>query len=373
VFKSKVKAKDRVLFSRQLSTLINAGLPLLQALRSVNNQTTSKPLKIVLSQVIGDVEGGGTLANAMGGEKGGFGFSVSTAAAIYGWYSMGVYITAIPGGWIADRFLGQQRAIFWGGVIIALGHFTLAFTSQTLFVTGLVMIVLGTGLLKPNASSVVGQLYAADDRRRDGGFSIFYIGINLGAMVAPLICGYLGQKIDWHWGFVCAGFGMVLGLAQFSLGRKHLGNAGLHPTYRKLIGSSDDSTPLRMPFTAIEKKRLAAIAMFFVFSVLFWAAYEQYGSSFNLFADQYTRHTIFGWEYPSSWFQSVPAFFVIALAPVFAWLWVYLGKREPSSPAKFALGLLATGLAFAIIAAAAWFSGPEKTRVSPLCLSLFIT
>ena len=161
---------------------------------------------------------------------GGLGFDTSTAGAVYGLYTSMVYMTALPGGWIADRLIGQRRAVLYGGILIASGHFSMAFPSITTFYLGLFLIVIGTGLLKPNVSVIVGQLYTPDDNRRDAGYSIFYMGINLGAFVAPLVCGYLGQRVNWHAGFAAAGAGMVLGLIQYMMGARYLGNAGMDPT-----------------------------------------------------------------------------------------------------------------------------------------------
>ena len=162
-------------------------------------------------------------------EKGGLGFDVAKSGAIYGLYTAMVYLVSLPGGWIADRILGQRRAVLYGGIVIALGHFSMAVPGLTTFYLGLALIVIGTGLLKPNISTMVGQLYGEQDHRRDAGFSIFYMGINIGAFLSPLVCGYVGETINWHWGFGLAGIGMTLGLVQYVLGGKYLGAAGLHP------------------------------------------------------------------------------------------------------------------------------------------------
>lgn len=351
---------------------------------------------------------------------GGLEFDVAKAGAIYGLYTAMVYMTGLPGGWIADRLLGQRRAVLIGGIIIALGNFSLAVHGLPFFFLGLVLIVTGTGLLKPNVSTMVGALYSEGDARRDAGFSIFYMGINLGAMLAPLICGYLGQRIDWHLGFAAPGIGMTIGLIQYLLGSKHLGRAGLHTTSaegphlqpgqkRKWIGGLASGAVvialivalrlagvihitvgsltnavggallvlpllyfawlfLRGHWQPVERKRLAVVAILFLFSALFWAGFEQAGSTLNLFADRFTRTSIVGFNFPSSWFQSLNAVFIILWAPVFAWLWVRLGKREPSSPAKFAYGLFFVGLGFLVLAVAALLSGPAGVRVSPLWL-----
>ena len=202
--------------------------------------------------------------------------------------------------------------------------------------------MVGTGLLKANASTLVGSLYEPGDTRRDAGFSIFYMGINLGAFMGPLVAGWLAQKVDWHLGFAAAGFGMAAGLVQYALGKKRL-----QPALDRLAARPRETGPRRryLPgsFTADEWKRMAAVTVLFLFATLFWGAYEQAGSTLTLFADRYTRLSVLGFSFPSSWFQSVQPIFVILLAPAFAWLWMRLGPREPSSPAKFAIGLLLHG------------------------------
>ena len=368
---------------------------------------------------------------------GGLGWDAATAGPIYGLYTALVYLTALPGGWIADRLIGQRRAVLWGGIIIALGHLSLTVHNLGFFYFGLFLIVTGTGLLKPNISTMVGALYGKDDARRDAGFSIFYMGINLGAFLSPLVCGYLAQDegfrarlagwgIDpasaWHWGFGAATVGMTLGIIQYVLGGKRLGEAGLHPerssepaalarqkrnltlglgviaalmaivvvlqvTGAVAVSAAGVANAMGIvlavvPFvyfgylfwsgdwTPDEKKRLVAILFFFLLAAMFWSAFEQAGSSLNLFADRFTDNRIFGYEFPSSWFQSVNSAFIILLAPLFAWLWIALARRrkEPSTPAKFAYGLFFVGLGFLAVAYAAMLSGPEGGRVSPMWL-----
>jgi POT family proton-dependent oligopeptide transporter len=302
---------------------------------------------------------------------GGLGFADADAASIYGTYTGSVWGAAILGGVVADRFLGQYRSVLVGGVIIALGHFTLAFKALPFFYTGLGLIVVGTGLLKPNVSTMVGSLYPQGDSRRDAGFSIFYMGINLGAFIGPLVAGYLAQRVDWHLGFACAGVGMAFGLAQYVAGRRRL-----QPAIERLAATSVQPNPSAtastatagsgLSFTATEWKRIGAIIIFFLVAILFWGAYEQAGSTLNLFADRYTRTEVLGFSFPSSWFQSVQPIFVILLAPVFAWIWMRLGPREPSVPAKFALGLLFMGLSFLVLMpAGAMAQSGEGVRVSP--------
>jgi POT family proton-dependent oligopeptide transporter len=355
---------------------------------------------------------------------GGLGFDAKTAGAIYGLYTAGVYLLALPGGWLADKILGQRRAVFWGGVIIALGHFTLAFQDLRLFYSGLVLIVIGTGLLKPNVSTMVGELYPEGGARRDAGFSIFYMGINLGAFAGPLVCGTLGERVNWHWGFAAAGVGMVLGLIQYSLGARHLGNAGLQPdaaadpesrgrTLRNLgIGVAAIALfavlwatgviPLAVQTVAgytgavivglaiaylisqlvaggldpTEKKRMLVIFILFVFSALFWSGFEQAGSSLNLFAERLTDRGLGPWTLTTTSLQSVNPLLIITLAPVFAWIWVALAKRnlEPSSPAKFAWGLILLGLGFAVMVWAAILTANQTRQVGMgwLCLTYLL-
>jgi len=347
--------------------------------------------------------------------EGGLGYSDKDASAVYGTYTMSVYLLSILGGFIADNFIGARRAVFIGGVIIATGHFTMAFNSVANFYAGLVLVALGTGLLKPNISTMVGSLYAPGDERRDAGFSIFYMGINLGAFAAPLVTGYLAQGAgwksqlaawgldplhSWHWGFAAAGVGMVLGLVVYILQRDRLAHVGHAPAleadgrpWGKLglvaLGSlalilamkASDTYPAivyalfvvqvaAILFFAFrsdpDSKRLAAVLVFFFAAEIFWAIFEQTGSTISLFADRLTRNEVFGSAFPSSWWQSVNSIWVILLAPVFAFLWIKLGTRQPSSPLKFVLGLLFVALSFALMVPAAKLTGAGK--ISPLWL-----
>jgi POT family proton-dependent oligopeptide transporter len=291
--------------------------------------------------------------------EGGLGYDTARATGIYGTYTMAVYLTALPGGWIADRFLGARFAVLVGGIVIALGHFSMLFPSLPFFYGGMVLIAIGTGLLKPNITAMVGALYTEDDPRRDSGFSLFYMGINLGGMLAPLVCSYLGQRIDWHLGFAAAGVGMVFGLIQYLLHRNRLAGVGARPHTRVV---RNGGLP-RQPLTKQEIKRLIVIGILFFFSILFWTAFEQSGSSFNLFADRHTNNSIFGFDFPSGWFQSVNSFFILAFAPVLSWLWIRWGSRQPSSPAKFSFGLFLLGIGMVVIALASSFI--DSGKVSP--------
>jgi POT family proton-dependent oligopeptide transporter len=310
------------------------------------------------------------------------GFDDRHAGSVYGTYTASVWAAAILGGIIADRWLGQYKSVLIGGIIIAIGHFTLAFHPLPFFYAGLALIVIGTGLLKPNVSGIVGSLYDTNDTRRDAGFSIFYMGINLGAALGPLIAGYLAQKVDWHIGFACAGVGMTFGVIQYVAGRKNLEPAIVRLAEQRRVARADAaagttttngvvtaSAPTFGGFTKVEWKRLAAMGVFFVFAAVFWGAYEQAGSTLNLFGDRYTRSSILGVSFPSSWFLSVQAVFVIVLSPAFAWLWMRLGKHEPSTPAKFAIGLLFIGLSFVfLLIPANQLQDTPGIRVSPFWL-----
>ena len=305
-------------------------------------------------------------------------FDDKHAGSVYGTYTASAWALAIFGGIIADRWLGQYKSVLIGGIIIAIGHFTLAFHALPFFYSGLAFIAVGTGLLKPNVSGIVGSLYDTNDTRRDAGFSIFYMGINLGAALGPLIAGYLAQKVDWHVGFACAGVGMTLGVIQYIVGRRHLQPAVERLAQQRRAAVADRAAEKLAPtssgatfagFTAVEWKRLAAMAVFFAFAAIFWGAYEQAGSTLNLFGDRYTRTTVLGFSFPSSWFVSVQAVLVIVLAPAFAWLWTALGKHEPSTPAKFAIGLFFVGISFMLLLVPAFrLQASPGIRVSPLWL-----
>jgi len=303
---------------------------------------------------------------------GGLAMADSDATSIYGTYTGAAWGASIVGGIIGDRWLGQYRSVLLGGTLIMLGHFALVFRAIGFFYAGLALIVIGTGLLKPSVSTLVGSLYPEGDSRRDGGFSIFYMGINVGALFGPLVAGYLAQKVDWHIGFASAGVGMALGLAQLFWGRRYIEAAMDRIRAAKAVApvaggaTAPRSRSRGFGFTANEWKRMAAIAVFFVCGILFFAAYEQAGSTLNLFADRYTRLEAFGFSFPSSWFQSVQPVFVIILAPIFAWTWTALGSREPSISGKFALGLFFMGLSFLVLVpAGAMAQAGEGIRVSP--------
>ena len=306
--------------------------------------------------------------------NGGLGFTDAQGTSLYGTYTGSAWGAAIVGGLIADRLIGQYRSVLYGGILIMLGHLSLVFPALPFFYTGLALIVIGTGLLKPSVSTLVGSLYPQGDPRRDAGFSIFYMGINSGAMLGPIIAGYVAQRIDWHLGFGCAAIGMALGLVQYVVDKRHLQPAiarmAEEKRMRAAASPATHSTTTSTPggvlgFTSGEWGRIAAIVVLFLFAILFWAGYEAAGSSLALFADRNTDLHLLGFEFPSSWFQVAQPFFVIVLAPVFAWLWIRLAAREPSVPTKFAFGLLFMGLAFLImLPAGAAVAANNTLRVS---------
>jgi proton-dependent oligopeptide transporter, POT family len=360
--------------------------------------------------------------------KGGLAFETHYAGLIMGTYTSGVYWTPLLGGWIADKWLGARRAVLVGGIIIACGHFSMAVKTMPNFYLGLALIAIGTGFLKPNVSTMVGDLYDEGDARRDAGFSIFYMGINLGALLAPIVVGYLGQRVEWHYGFGAAGVFMVLGLVQYVLGRNRLRGAGERKVKKELpdIGlvkeagaEAAESFDVVTGALAViggavgiwaglrwsgagwigglfpgvvgaflgyilgivrqlnkaEALRVGVIFILFLFAIVFWMSFEQASTSLTLFADRLTHLYFFGYHFPSSWYQSVEPVFVVLLAPVFAAIWVKLGRRNPSSPAKFALGLVLAAVAFAIVAfvstlvpATGGAELSELQKVSPLWL-----
>ncbi|MGH8168862.1 MAG: peptide MFS transporter, partial [Woeseiaceae bacterium] len=318
--------------------------------------------------------------------SGGMALDDRTATAIYGIYTAAVYLVALPGGWIADRLLGAQRAVFCGGILIMSGHFVLAVPSVYTFFLGLLLVVLGTGLLKPNVSAMVGELYAPGDPRRDGGFTIFYMGINVGAFLGPLVCGTLGQSpnFGWHYGFAAAGVGMLFGVVQFRMTRQYLGEAGLLPSssgnaerdaavrrkgwiavavgmliiaavvFLGMTGAlsfdplaiSRQTTYLILAmavvyfgyllfFTrleSVERKRVIVLAVLFIGASMFWSGFEQAGSSLNIFADRHTVLEFGSLTLLSTWFQSLNSAFIIIFAPILAWMWVWLAQRNLNPP-----------------------------------------
>ena len=284
------------------------------------------------------------------GNNPGLGWTDTNALVLYGWYTMLVYVMSIPGGIIADKFLGQKKTVFLGGMLIAAGHLTLALDNMTAFYSGLVLLISGVGCLKPNISSMVGSLYKPGDSRRDSGFTIFYIGINIGAATAPLIVGYIGEVYGWHYGFGLAGIGMLLGQTVYLLGQKHLKEVGNFLPIKKEPGKSKTKA-----LTKIEKDRVIVLLISFIIVIVFWGAYEQAGGLMNIYTNEKIDRVIFGWEIPASLFQSVPAIFVIIFGTIVAGFWNKRQKKgkETSSLFKMAIGTMVMGTGFLMMTGAA--------------------
>jgi POT family proton-dependent oligopeptide transporter len=338
------------------------------------------------------------MTGAVSGFNPGLGWSQVDAQAIYGIYVGMVYFMVVPGGWIADNILGHQKAVLIGAFIIALGHFTLAIPIEQSFFLGLTFVVLGTGLLKGNISTIVGDLYKNLDDKRDSGYTIFYMSINIGSTLGFLICAYLGEKIGWHWGFGAAGVGMAFGVIQFIRSRDLLGEAGMHPNemsdekrsklskymYASLVGMfviigaglmgliTVDPRVFAENFayfltivagvyfvylflfaglTAIERKNLILLFLLFIGAAAFWAGFDQSAGSLNIFARDYTDLSVYGFIIPVGWLQFANPMFVVMFAPIFAGIWAYLARinLNPNLPIKFAIGLLFMALSFLVM------------------------
>ena len=338
------------------------------------------------------------MTGAVTGFNPGLGWSQIESQAIYGIYSGMVYFMVVPGGWIADNILGHQKAVLIGALIIALGHFTLAIPIEQTFFLGLIFVVLGTGLLKGNISTIVGQLYENQDDKRDSGYTIFYMSINIGSTLGFLICSYLGEKIGWHWGFGAAGIGMTFGVIQYIKHRHLLGDAGMHPNemsddkrkkltnYLKVslvgmfmvIGAgllgffTIDPRFFAEQFAyfltiiaglyfiylflfaglnAAERKNLILLFLLFIGAAAFWSGFDQSAGSLNIFARDYTDLSIAGYEIPVGWLQFANPVIVVLFAPIFAGIWAQLARKnlDPSLPIKFAIGLLFMALSFLVM------------------------
>ncbi len=280
----------------------------------------------------------------------GLGWDNVSALKLYGWYTFLVYAMAVPGGLLADRILGQKKTVMLGGILLCFGHIILAFDSMETFYTGLALIVLGVGALKPNISTMVGGLYKQGDGRRDTAFTIFYVGINIGAFTAPILVGLVGEVYNWHYGFGLAGIGMAIGQIVYVYGQKYLKGIGdLIP--RQKVSQNHKKITL----TAIEKDRLIVLLLSFIIVIVFWAAYEQAGGLMNLYAKQKIDRLMLGFEVPASFLQALHAFYVILLGVPMAWLWVKWSKKgwESSSLFKMGVGTIIMGFGFLFLAGAA--------------------
>ena len=289
--------------------------------------------------------------------RGGFGWSKEDALAVYGTYTGLVYLTPLIGGFIADNYIGQRRAVVGGGVLMMIGHFLMAVPGVAAFYAALGFLIVGNGFFKPNISTMVGGLYRPGDGRREGAFTFFYMGINLGAFLSPLVCGTLGEKIGWHWGFGSAGVGMGIGLIVFLMFQKRfLGDVGLSPKDRVGVAQQDVE-----PWKPEHGHRVVAIFIMAIFVIFFWAAFEQAGGLMNLYTDEKVDRNLGGYLIPTTWFQAVNPFFIVLFGPVLSLLWTRLrrAKVEPSSPVKMAFGLMLLSAGFVLMMGASKQSDAE--------------
>ena len=279
----------------------------------------------------------------------GLGWTKGEALSLYGWYTMMVYVMSVPGGYLADKFLGQRKSVTIGGVLLLVGHSVLAVENLTAFYAGLIFIVLGVGMLKPNISTMVGGLYKQGDVRRDKGFTIFYIGINLGAFLSSLVVGYVGETYGWHYGFGLAGIGMAFGVAQYVWGQKYLSHVG-----NFLGSSSQTSEVMDAPLTKVEKDRIVVLLISFLLVILFWGAFEQAGGLMNIYTMEKTDRMIGDWMVPASWFQSINAMFIIFFGSAVAGYWANrkLKGKTSTSLFKMIIGLIVMGTGFFFMTAA---------------------
>lgn len=276
----------------------------------------------------------------------GLGWLQKDALALYGTYTMLVYVASIPGGIIADKLLGQKKSVLVGGLLLCLGHGVLAIEEMWAFYTGLGLIIGGVGMLKPNISTMVGGLYKQGDIRRDKGFTIFYIGINVGAFLSSLIVGYVGETYGWHYGFGLAGIGMLLGQAVYMMGQKHLADVGNFLGSKEV--SEEERAKLNAPLTKIEKDRIIVLFLSFLIVIVFWGAFEQAGGLMNIYTAEKTNRMLMGWLVPASWFQSLNALFIILFGTTVAGFWAArkLKGKESSSLFKMGIGTAIMGLGF---------------------------
>ncbi|PVW17313.1 peptide MFS transporter [Marixanthomonas spongiae] len=285
-------------------------------------------------------------------DNAGLGWSNDEALELYGWYTMFVYVASIPGGWIADKFLGQKKSVLWGGILLVAGHGILSIEEMWAFYTGLGLIVAGVGMLKPNISTMVGGLYKKGDIRRDKGFTIFYIGINVGAFLSSIIVGYVGEKYGWHYGFGLAAIGMALGLLQYVLGQKHLKYVGNNTNTSE---NEEEKAAMNRPLNKKEKDRIVVLFISFIMVIVFWGAFEQAGGLMNIYAAEKTDRMLFGWQVPASWFQSLNAMFIIIFGTIVAGYWAKrkLKGKVSTSLFKMCVGLIIMGAGFFFMTGAA--------------------
>jgi len=318
--------------------------------------------------------------------NGGLGMSNTTAMSIYGFYTGAVYIAPLVGGWLSDMYIGKRHAITIGGICMALGNFSLfLFQERWAFFLGLALLIIGNGFFKPNISSIVGDLYDERDPKRDAAFTIFYMGINIGAFLAPLVIAVITDKImidtaangsiiyGYKWGFLASAIGMIIGQIIYNtLGKKYLGDLGMKPTGRAVTTNGEATNK---PLTKKEKERTFVILVLACFVVFFWAGFEQAGSSLTLYTRDFVDRTIFGFEIPTAWFQSVNPLFIVLLAPVVSMLWTRLGRSKRgdfSSPTKMALGMILLGSGFMILLIAILQTGNDANNIVTKANIVFI-
>ena len=291
------------------------------------------------------------VAKVKEGDDGGLGWSKEEALALYGWYTMLVYVASIPGGWLADRVLGQKKAVMYGGLLLCAGHGIMAFHGMGFFYTALALIIAGVGLLNPNISTMVGGLYPAGDARRDKGFTIFYIGINVGALGSGIIVGVVGEVIGWHYGFALAGIGMLLGQAVYAWGQRYLTGVG---ELTSNVGTADKPAVANKPLTAMEIDRVKVLLLSFLIVIVFWGAFEQAGGLMNIYTSQKVDRMLFGMEIPASVFQSLNPAFIILFGTLVANFWYrrQSAGKHSSSLFKMALGTMIMGTGFLFMVAA---------------------
>lgn len=283
------------------------------------------------------------------GHLGGLGFSEGYAGIVYGVFNGLCYLLPLLGGWLSDRYLGERRSVLIGGVLIMIGHFTLATDAGLFpFYSGLTLLAVGNGFFKPTTVTMIGDLYEQGDKRRDSAFTIYYMIFNGGAILAPILCGFFGETYGYKYGFLTAGIGMFIGLVIYLItGKKYLGDLGMHAKH-KLLRQTVNQNKEKVPLSSEEKDRIAVIFVLLFFVTFFWAAFEQAGSTMNLYTDKYINKIVAGWEIPTSWFQSVNPIYIIILAPLFSmfWLWLVKIRRNPSTPVKMAIGMIILGSGF---------------------------
>jgi len=298
------------------------------------------------------------------GHLGGMGWDDGFAGKIYGIFTGLCYLFPLLGGWLADRYLGERRSVFIGGVLIMLGHFTCAIDDSLLpFIGGLTLLILGNGFFKPTVVTMVGDLYQQGDKRRDSAFTIYYMLFNAGVFLAPILCGYFSQTYGYRYGFITAGTGMALGLIAYVItAPRYLGNLGKVPKHQQNKAIQIEKTPL----TKEEKDRIAVIVVLLFIVTFFWAGYEQAGSSFNLYTERFINRTVAGWTIPTEWFQSVNPLFVVILSPFFSWLWMALSRKgkNPSTPVKMGIGMVFLAIGFMFILGAIAQRGGDVSDVN---------